>query len=248
MSTQLTQAKLQWHPDGTPVSDVFDDIYFSSGEGVQETQYVFLDGNHLPERWKAFTSSVFVIGETGFGTGLNFLVAWAAFRLFRQQYPDHPLQQLRFVSVEKFPISCDDLHIAYQTLPQFSSLTQQLITQYPMAEKGCHIREFDNQSVVLELWFDDVHAMLPQRLKQTEQQEKPAINAWFLDGFAPSKNPEMWNQNLFNHLAKQSIQGTSIATFTAAGFVRRGLIDAGFSMQKRKGFGRKRDMLIGDML
>lgn len=242
---QLTQAKLQWHSDGTPISDTFDDIYFSSGEGAQETQYVFMDGNHLPERWHSCTRAAFAIGETGFGTGLNFLVAWHAFRLFRQHSPQHHLRQLRFVSVEKFPITREDLLVAHQALPEFALLSEQLIEQYPDAEKGCHLLEFDEQSVVLELWFGDVDEMLPQRLIEVEGQYKPVIDAWFLDGFAPSKNPEMWTQNLFNNLAKQSIPETSIATFTAAGFVRRGLVDAGFEIKKRKGFGRKREMLTG---
>lgn len=207
-----------------------------------------MNGNHLPERWSAFTKPTFVIGETGFGTGLNFFVAWAAFRQFHQQNPQHNLQQLRFVSVEKYPISRDDLQKAYQTLPGFLSLSQQLITQYPLAEKGCHILEFDNQSIVLELWFDDANNMMPQRYDLLSLQERPPIDAWFLDGFAPSKNPDMWKQNLFNNLSKQSIQGTSIATFTVAGVVRRGLIDAGFEMHKSEGFGRKREMLIGNFV
>lgn len=245
MSINLTPASLYWQSDGTPVSELFEDIYFSSGEGLAETQHVFIGGNHLPERWQCFSQDSFVIGETGFGTGLNFLAVWAAFKTFRQEHPAHPLKKLRFVSVEKFPVMPADLEKAYQRLPELSLLSQELISRYPKIEKGCHQVELGNGEILLELWFSDVQEMMTKRISLLNRKTYPEINAWFLDGFAPSKNPQMWQQSLFDNIAQQSKEGTSIATFTAAGFVRRGLISAGFNMKKAKGFGRKKDMLTG---
>jgi len=248
MSDRLQQVHLHWHEDGTPVSDIFEDIYFSTGEGITETEHVFMQGNRLMARWQNWTQPEFTIGETGFGTGLNFLVAWTTFREFRRQNPQHPLKTLRFCSVEKFPISREDLEKAYKMLPELRALWTVFLLSYPEPVAGCHHLFFDEKSIHLELWFADIKHMMPERINHRHETNYPLIDAWFLDGFAPSKNPEMWQQSLFEHMIQLSHSKTTLATFTAAGFVRRGLIAAGFDIKKQPGFGKKRDMLVGQVV
>ena len=239
--TSITNAQLGWNEAGTPVSDQFDDVYFSNVNGLEETRYVFLQQNHLPQRWQQFDQRRFVIGETGFGTGLNFLAVWQWFNQFRQQNPDAPLKELHFVSFEKYPLSREDLVKAHQAWPELAQLAEQLQSHYPIAVPECHRIVLENGAITLDLWFGDIKDCMP-KVPVTEQG---LIDAWFLDGFAPSKNPEMWNQELFNNMARLAKDQCSCATFTAAGFVRRGLIEAGFAMQKVKGFGTKREMIAG---
>lgn len=239
----ICNAKLDWNDAGTPVSDQFDDVYFSNVNGLEETRYVFLQQNHLPERWHSFDQRRFVIGETGFGTGLNFLATWQWFEQFRADNPDSTLRELHFTSFEKFPLSKDDLIKAHQSWPELARYAEQLQNNYPLALPGCHRLVLAGGAVTLDLWFGDIKDCLPQVPVNTSG----CVDAWFLDGFAPSKNPEMWNQALFNGMARLAKQDCTCATFTAAGFVRRGLIEAGFDMKKAKGFGTKRDMLTGTL-
>lgn len=241
----LKNALLSWNENGTPVSREFDDVYFSNENGLEETRYVFLAGNQLPERFIHHQEKRFIVAETGFGTGLNFLTLWQAFRLFRQQNPTAQLTTLRFISFEKFPLQQQDLILAHQHWPELSELSEQLDHAWPKAlQTGCQQFSFDNGQIELELWFGDVHHSLPQ-LKASYQN---TIDCWFLDGFAPSKNPDMWQDSLFQQMFELTKPSGSFATFTAAGFVRRGLQSAGFQVTKHKGFGHKRDMLIGEKL
>ncbi|WGY47560.1 bifunctional tRNA (5-methylaminomethyl-2-thiouridine)(34)-methyltransferase MnmD/FAD-dependent 5-carboxymethylaminomethyl-2-thiouridine(34) oxidoreductase MnmC [Vibrio sp. ABG19] len=241
--TSITHAQLGWNEAGTPVSDQFDDVYFSNVNGLEETRYVFLTQNHLPQRWHEHDQRRFVIAETGFGTGLNFLAAWQWFDKFRQQNPQATLQQLHFISFEKFPLSRADLVQAHQAWPELADYARQLHQHYPPAVPECHRIVLADGAVTLDLWFGDIKDCMPG----VPVPEKGLVDAWFLDGFAPSKNPEMWNQNLFNGMAMMAKQDCTCATFTAAGFVRRGLIEAGFDMKKVKGFGTKREMIAGAM-
>ncbi|CAM3751343.1 tRNA 5-methylaminomethyl-2-thiouridine biosynthesis bifunctional protein MnmC [Vibrio aerogenes CECT 7868] len=240
---KLQHAQLGWNESGTPVSDQFDDVYFSNHNGLEETRYVFLHQNHLPERWHQFSQKRFVIGETGFGTGLNFLVAWQYFEHFRQENPDAPLKQLHFISFEKYPLNKQDLIQAHQAWPELEKYAHALQNHYPSAIPECHRIVFADGAVTLDLWFGDIQDCMPQ----VPVSGQGLIDAWFLDGFAPGKNPDMWNQNIFNHMAKLGREHATCATFTAAGFVRRGLNEAGFKMQKVKGFGTKREMLAGQL-
>jgi tRNA 5-methylaminomethyl-2-thiouridine biosynthesis bifunctional protein len=237
--TKLTNARLDWNESGTPVSGQFDDVYFSNVNGLEETRYVFLQKNQLPERWNQFNSQRFVIGETGFGTGLNFLAAWQAFDQFRQENPDAQLHSLHFISFEKYPVSKTDLIKAHQSWPELATYARELQQNYPIAIPECHRIILADGAVTLDLWFGDIHDCMPSLPVSREG----VVDAWFLDGFAPSKNPDMWNQHLFDYMAKLAKPEATCATFTAAGFVRRGLIEAGFAMQKVKGFGTKREML-----
>lgn len=235
--SQLTHAKVHFTAQGTPYAEAFADVYFSDAGGLAETDYVFLQQNGLPQRWQTHTADTFHIVETGFGTGANFLVTWQCFCQFKQQHPDAQCQRLYFSSVEKYPLTLADLQQALQVhadKPELQPLIQQLLQQYPLGVSGCHRLVFDQGKVIVDLWLGDVSEVLPNLTH---------ADAIYLDGFAPSKNPEMWQPKLFTDLAKISHANTSIATFTAAGMVKRGLQQAGFSVKKVQGFGRKREML-----
>lgn len=239
----IQPANLEFNAEGTPVSRDFDDVYFSNDNGLEETRYVFLDGNHLSARFPVHPRSLFVVGESGFGTGLNFLTLWQAFDAFRAAHPDATLQRLHFISFEKFPLTAHDLKQAHRHWPELAPWAEQLQAQWPPAIGGCHRLLLDGGRVTLDLWLGDINE-LTDRLDDSMRQK---VDAWFLDGFAPAKNPDMWSQHLFTAMARLARPGATLATFTSAGFVRRGLQEAGFTMQKTKGFGRKRDMLVGTM-
>ncbi|MDV7103171.1 bifunctional tRNA (5-methylaminomethyl-2-thiouridine)(34)-methyltransferase MnmD/FAD-dependent 5-carboxymethylaminomethyl-2-thiouridine(34) oxidoreductase MnmC [Vibrio sp. TH_r3] len=241
--TSITNAHLEWNEVGTPVSGQFDDVYFSNASGLEESRYVFIQQNHLPERWQTYDQRRFVIAETGFGTGLNFLAVWQQFENFRAEFPNAPVKELHFISFEKFPLNIDDLVKAHQAWPELASYAKQLQDCYPISVPECHRLIFADGAVTLDLWFGDIKDCMP--LVATNSQG--IVDTWFLDGFAPSKNPEMWNQTLFDNMVKLAKKDCSCATFTAAGFVRRGLIEAGFNMEKVKGFGQKREMLAGKL-
>ena len=235
----IQHAKIHFNQENTPVSDKFDDVYFSNQDGLAETHYVFLEGNQLWERWVNYQEAHFVIAETGFGTGLNFFAVTTLFREFRQKHPDSPLKRLYFTSFEKYPLPLDALEQAHLAYPQFSCLAQHLQQRWLNPIQGCYRFHFDETT--LDLWFGDVAENLPQLGDYMNSK----IDAWFLDGFAPSKNPDMWNEHLYQQMFRfTKLQGT-FATFTAASAVRKGLENAGFNIKKRKGFGKKRECLSG---
>lgn len=237
--TSLHHARLDWNEAGTPVSSEFGDVYFSNDNGLSETRYVFLQQNRLPERFSHHDSDSFVIGETGFGTGLNFLATMAA---FLEQAPlSGNGSRLHFISVKKYPLTQADLRKALAAWPELSHLSQDLIDQWPLPVSGCHRLLFADGRIRLDLWFGDIKEMLPQ----VPHPATGLVDAWYLDGFSPAKNPEMWTQDLFNDLARLARPDATLSTFTCAGFVRRGLIAAGFAMKKVKGHGSKREMLAG---
>lgn len=213
-----------------PRSELFDDVYFSASGGPEETAHVFFAGNNLPANWA--DKSHFTIGETGFGTGLNFLLAW---QLFDQTAPKHAF--LDFVSVEKFPLTAAQIREGLSPwADRLSPYLGQLLERYPINVPGFHRIVFDNR-VALTLIFGDANDALPEIVG--------TVDAWFLDGFTPSKNPDMWTDTVFAEMARLSHAETTFATFTSAGFVKRGLQAAGFTVEKKRGFGRKRDMLAG---
>ncbi|WP_185450559.1 bifunctional tRNA (5-methylaminomethyl-2-thiouridine)(34)-methyltransferase MnmD/FAD-dependent 5-carboxymethylaminomethyl-2-thiouridine(34) oxidoreductase MnmC [Aeromonas dhakensis] len=238
--TSLHHARLDWNEAGTPVSSEFGDVYFSNDNGLSETRYVFLQQNRLPARFSHHDSDIFVIGETGFGTGLNFLATMAA---FLEQAPQAGNgSRLHFISFEKYPLTQHDLRKALAAWPELAHLSQDLIAQWPLPVSGCHRLIFAGGRIRLDLWLGDIKEMLPQ----VPHPATGLVDAWYLDGFSPAKNPEMWTQDLFDGLARLARPQATIATFTCAGFVRRGLIAAGFAMQKVKGHGSKREMLAGE--
>lgn len=239
---KLTPASITFNESGTPTSAHFDDVYFSNANGLNESQYVFLDHNQLNVKWLSAQNTSFSILETGFGTGLNFLLTWQKFVQFlAQDETKTALQRLYFISTEKFPIPKQQLAQALSQWPQLSEFSAQLLVQYPLATSGCHRLSFANGKVVLDLWLGDLNDTLPSLHASPEG----SIDAWYLDGFAPGKNPDMWQDNLFQQMARLSKQGATFATFTAAGIVKRGLRSHGFVVNKVQGFGTKRDMLAG---
>jgi len=264
----LSEANIEWDEQSQPISSNFDDVYFSRANGIEETGYVFMAQNRLPERWNAFAdddsdSRCFTIGETGFGTGLNFLVAAKAW------LEETTTGTLHFVSVEKFPLSKADLQQALYLWPQLvdkalsntessntklsnklPDLIEELLQHYPPAVAGIHRLNFTNHRIVLTLMYGDATEMFGS-LKGSDhplfkRQGNPIFDAWFLDGFAPAKNPEMWTEKLFQTIADLSNTCTTFSTFSAAGIVRRGLKNVGFEVQKVPGFGYKREMLKGE--
>lgn len=241
--TPVEHAQLNWNEQGTPVSRAFEDVYFSNENGLEETRYVFLGGNEFPQRFAQHERSLLIVAESGFGTGLNFLTLWQAFEAFRMEQPNAILQRLHFISFEKFPLTQSDLIAAHQHWPTLTTWAEQLQQQWPIALPGCQRLLFDEGRVTLDLWLGDINALIHTFDDSLNRQ----VDAWFLDGFAPSKNPDMWTPELFSAMAKMARPGGTFATFTAAGFVRRGLQQAGFSVTRRKGFGPKREMLCGQL-
>ena len=149
--------------------------------------------------------------------------------------------RLHFISVEKYPLTQADLRKALAAWPELAPLSQPLIDQWPLPVSGCHRLLFADGRIRLDLWFGDLKEMLPQ----VPHPATGLVDAWYLDGFSPAKNPEMWTQDLFDDLARLARPDATLSTFTCAGFVRRGLIAAGFAMKKVKGHGSKREMLAG---
>jgi len=219
-------AALTWG-EGGPVSDFSGDIYFSAENGLEETRAVFLAGAGFPER---FNRGLTVVGELGFGTGLNFL---ALMQLFLAHAPADA--RLHFVTVEGWPLHRHDAAKALSAFPELADLAAPLIEAWPSPHKGAHRRVFEHGRVTLTVFHDACEAALANMDVQAD--------AWFLDGFSPAKNPDMWAPALFEHIARLSKRGAPAATFTVAGLVRRGLAKAGFAVEKRPGFGRKRERL-----
>src|SRR3990167_1066883 len=226
-------AQLDWDAEGQPLSRLFGDVYFSYQNGLAETRHVFLANNDLPARFSALgDGEQLVIGETGFGTGLNFLCAW---QLFEQQAPADA--RLHFVSVEKYPLDYADLQRALALWPELAPFAHELLDQYVALHPGFQRLIFAGGRVILTLLIGDALELLAQL--------DAHIDAWFLDGFAPAKNPQMWTADLFAELARLSAPGASLGTFTSTGYVRRRLNDAGFKMQRVPGLGHKWEVLKG---
>lgn len=241
----IETADIEWR-DGLPYSSQFGDIYFSKDAGILETEYVFIDGNNLPTRWSRLPKrapSQFVIAEMGFGTGLNFLVTWQAWRKWAPKNA-----RLHYISCEKHPLSKENLARCIALWPSLSHEGNSLLELYPVLTPGMHHLEFEEQGLSLTLLLGDAtkmyqdlvicgDAVLESELRQW------SVDAWFLDGFAPSKNHEMWQDNLFQIIALLSKQNTTLSTYSAASVVKTNLSKHGFDVHKTKGFGQKRHML-----
>lgn len=237
MSHAIQTADLDWQlVDGidVPMSKQFGDVYFSKDNGLLETRHVFLNGNDLTTRLadlKPF--EYFCVGETGFGTGLNILALWQLWQQVRPNNHSH----LHAISVEKFPLSKADLIRALNAWSELKPLADQLISQYPMPIAGCHRLSFPEDRFSLDLWLGDAHDVFPVIEKTAP------VNAWFLDGFAPSCNPDMWEENVLNNIVRLSEIGTTFASFSVAGVLKRGLKNHGISISRPRGFKHKREML-----
>lgn len=237
MSNAIQTADLDWQcVDGieVPISKQFGDVYFSKDNGLLETRHVFLNGNDLETRLGALRDfEYFCVGETGFGTGLNILALW---QLWQQVRPDNH-SHLHVISVEKFPLSKQDLIRALAVWSELKGFSQQLIEQYPLPIAGCHRLNFPEARFSIDLWLGDAHDVFPLIAKTHP------VNAWFLDGFAPSCNPDMWEANVLNNLIRLSDIGTTFASFSVAGVLKRGLTQHGITISRPRGFGHKREML-----
>ncbi|WP_122585606.1 bifunctional tRNA (5-methylaminomethyl-2-thiouridine)(34)-methyltransferase MnmD/FAD-dependent 5-carboxymethylaminomethyl-2-thiouridine(34) oxidoreductase MnmC [Pseudomonas viridiflava] len=234
--TITRHAQIDWDEQGNPHSRTFSDVYFSTESGLEETRHVFLVQNDLRRRFTELPEDgLLIIGETGFGTGLNFLCAWQLFDECAR-----PGARMQFVSVEKYPLSCDDLQRALALWPELAAFADPLLDQYVAVHEGFQRMVFDQGRITLTLLIGDALDMLPQLDGQ--------IDAWFLDGFAPAKNPEMWTPELFAELARLSTTATTIGTFTSTGWVRRALNAAGFKMKRVPGIGHKWEVLRGTFI
>lgn len=288
---KVIPAKLSWREDElgnlVPVSDVFGDVYYSLADGLAESRYVFLQQNHLPERFIALfeqhlkslatdtdsaledgkstsdlssASNSFTIAELGFGTGLNILATWQLWRQTKQavyaKQPQHDTSKLQFghqsprlhlISTEKHPLTLEDLTRSLQSWQDNDASLIPLITRllalYPTLVSGCHRLHLE-PDVTLDLWLGDATESL-QKLAggYDEATHNAQIDAWYLDGFAPSCNESLWAEQIFAQVQRLSKTETTAATFSCAGVVKRGLEAAGFEIKKVKGFGRKREML-----
>lgn len=226
----IVPAAASFSIDGTLYSPQFDDIYASSQGTLAQTQHVFLNGNDLPERWHK--TDRFTIIETGFGAGLNFLATWRALREATANST-----RLHFLSVEKHPFPLAELEVIHERYPELRDIAAELRERYPPLLPGFHRLHFDNGRVTLTLLFGDAALML--------RQLQARADAFFLDGFAPAKNPQMWSDEVFAELARLASPNATLATYTVASAVCHGLAAAGFAVEKRAGFAHKREMLCG---
>lgn len=228
----LKPASMQWSDDGTLRSLDYGDVYFQAGKGREESDYVFLAGNNLPERFQKLEKEAFYVGELGFGAGLNFLLTAD---LFLKRAPE--AARLVYTSVEKHPIRPEDLARIYQHWEDLSPLSDGILAQYPPAIEGFHTLRFFGGRITLMLAFGDVTDVLPEITGK--------FDAWFLDGFASRKNPDMWQEALYPLIAERTAAKGTFATYSAVGAMRRSLAAAGFSVKKVKGFGIKWAMSTG---
>jgi len=235
LSPSIETAELTWQ-DGVPESTRFGDVYFNREDGLAESRYVFLRPNRLSERFTSVPAGgSFVVAESGFGTGLNFLATWQAWR----EHATNQSATLHFVSVERFPLQRDDLVRALALWPELAPLAAELADKYPPMTRGAHRILLDGGRVRLTLYLGDVC--------EAWQALQFKADAWFLDGFSPACNPDMWQDQALAMISAHSKPGATLATFTSVSRVRRALENAGFTMNISPGFGRKRDMLAGSL-
>ncbi|HVQ61141.1 MAG TPA: bifunctional tRNA (5-methylaminomethyl-2-thiouridine)(34)-methyltransferase MnmD/FAD-dependent 5-carboxymethylaminomethyl-2-thiouridine(34) oxidoreductase MnmC [Burkholderiales bacterium] len=228
MHAPIVTTKPAFDAAGTPYSPEYRDIYHSADSGPGQAQHVFLGGNELPARWSG--TRVFTIVETGFGLGINFLATWSAWRAD----PKRP-ERLHFVSIEKHPFTREGLSGLHARYAEFAPLAAQLQSAWPLPLPGLHRLEFEGGRVTLTLALADVADILPGL--------RLAADAFYLDGFAPDRNPDMWSSTMMKALARLARSGATLATYTTARAVRDALAAAGFVPELRAGFGRKRNML-----
>jgi len=224
-----SHAEIFWETGDTPRSVQFDDPYFAREDGRAETRHVFLAANDLPARWQS--KEHFVIAELGFGTGLNFLET-----LHLWQRERGGCRKLTFVSFEQYPMAGADIRRALSAWPELQELLAGLLDQWPPPAGGS-IHQIVFGGAQLELHLGDANETLPGW--------EGTADAWFLDGFSPAKNPELWSADLMREVHHHTAANGTFATYTVAGFVRRNLQAAGFKVSKIPGYGRKRESLSG---
>lgn len=229
----LIPARLNFAADGTPYASAYDDIYHSKNGGLGQARHVFLAGNQLlgtNARWQG--RSHFVIAETGFGLGLNFLATWQAW-----QQTETLCQRLHYIAFEQHPFSAEDLAQLHARWPELAEFSAQLRAQWPRLTPGAHRLELADGRLILTLFFGDAREQLPKL--------RARVDAFYLDGFSPAKNPQLWSGKIYSSLARLAAPAATLATWCVAGHVRKALADTGFLLEKTPGFGGKREMLRG---
>lgn len=219
MSDQIEYAKLEWRDGKIPIALRFDDPYFSLDNGMAETEFVFLGGNDLPVRFAAD----FHVAELGFGSGLNLLCTWKAWLDAGHSTP------LKYTSFEAFPMTPADMALAQSAWPELEK------------QADAFAQIWDEDAGIAQSETLDAR-VISGDARETLTDWDGAADAWFLDGFSPAKNPELWSPELMMQVGAHTAQEGTAATYTAAGFVRRGLVAAGFAVSRVKGYGRKRHM------
>jgi tRNA 5-methylaminomethyl-2-thiouridine biosynthesis bifunctional protein len=235
--TEFSNASLHWDAGNRPHSLVYGDIYFSKANALGESTHVFLEGNRLAERWRNLVDENFVIGELGFGSGLNFLNTC---RLWRETAPVNA--RLHYVACELHPFTRDDMQRLHADLPELRFFSDIFLQFYPDHTPGVHQIEclFGQHSVSLTLLYGDAKQMLTTMF----ELDGFRMDCWFLDGFSPKLNPAMWQESLLRIIANLSKVGATLTTYSVAGFLREGLRAAGFGITKLPGYAAKRHMLF----
>ena len=236
---------------GSPYSQQFDDIYFDLESGFSQSQNVFINGNKLQERLlNNQQNTALTIAETGFGTGLNFLLTLRTYHQLQQGINTEKPANIHFISVEKYPLTQQQLKKSLALFPELSVYAAMLLAQYPQQPSEKHQLSFFSGKVQLTLIIDDATQAFSNLYPAPKPPHhgcpnKALVDIWYLDGFSPEKNPQMWNKALFAQIARLSKQQASLATFTVAGFVRRGLREVGFRLHKQASTGQKKEILVG---
>lgn len=233
MTIVCPDPQLRWGEDQLLFNTGSQDTYYSKSGGLAETVTVFLDACGLPDRWEGRRQ--FVIGELGFGTGLNFLATWKLWKRHRRSH-----QILHYISVEHQPLDAETIARANAQWPELERYLGKLLSRLPPRHYGFHRLGWPEDGVWLTLCYAEAEAAL--------KQFSAPCDAWFLDGFAPSRNPDMWSSSLMTLVAKQSSPRARVGTYSSAGAVKRALQAAGFHMKKVAGFGAKRERLVGELI
>ena len=241
-------AAITWTETGAPRAALYDDVYFSERDGRAETEHVFLNGNGLPDRWRG--RDRFIIGELGFGVGLNFCATWAAWAQdgMREGQAQTTHQknagELTYIAFELYPPAAADIRRALAPWPDLRDFAEKLltITEWPPSPGWRHYRLSDAPRLDLALAIGDARTMITEW-----PAHLPPVDAWHLDGFSPAKNPELWEAALLKAVAANTAPEGTAATYSAAGWVRRNLAAAGFDPRKIPGPLGKRDMTIASL-
>ena len=220
---------LEWENECVPYSKTYGDHFYSQNNGREECRHVFINGNDLPHRLAG--SNEFTIAELGFGTGLNFLETWDFWRKIRGNS-----QKLNFVSFERHPLDAASMKLALTPWPELEALGQLLQDVWTNKADEPNVWLMDPQTT-LQVYFAEANDGLSQWQNKAD--------AWYLDGFSPAKNPEMWSPGLMNNVFLHTCENGTFATYTSAGWVRQNLVDAGFEVNRVPGHGKKRHMSIG---
>jgi len=241
----ITSSKLTYQEDGSPYCQRFDDVYFDLESGTLQSDFIFIQKNQIKRRL-ASAEKTFTIAETGFGTGLNFLLTLQAYQEV-QLDSDRQIAPLHFISVEKYPLTKAQLEQSLSIFPQLQTLTRLLVDSYPESEPEHFPQEFHADFISgnarLTLIFDDA----AKGLSSLKSLKQGLVDAWYLDGFTPAKNPDMWSKTLFSHIGRLSKDQATLTTFTVEGIVKKQLREIGFRLEKQPALGEEKEVFFGKM-